>query len=85
MNRELESLATLLDRAPMRLAASGRMAVLAYHSLEDRAVKNRIRELGETAEFTLPVRKAIRQGGVEIAQNPRARSARLRCVERTAS
>ena len=85
VNRELESLATLLDRAPMRLAAGGRMAVLAYHSLEDRAVKNRIRELGETAEFTLPVRKAIRPGGVEIAQNPRARSARLRCVERTAS
>jgi len=85
VNHELESLATLLDRAPMRLAAGGRMAVLAYHSLEDRAVKNRMRELSETAEFTLPVRKAIRPGGVEIAQNPRARSARLRCVERTAS
>ena len=84
VNHELESLATLLDRAPMRLAAGGRMAVLAYHSLEDRAVKNRMRELGETCEFTLPVRKAIRPSGVEIAQNPRARSARLRCVERTA-
>ncbi len=84
VNRELESLATLLDRAPMRLAAGGRMAVLAYHSLEDRAVKNRLRELAGTAEFILPVRKAIRPSGAEIAQNPRARSARLRCVERMA-
>jgi len=85
VNRELDSLATLLERAPMRLAAGGRMAVLAYHSLEDRAVKNRMRELVESGRFISPVRKAIRPGSAEIAQNPRARSARLRCVERTAS
>ena len=85
VNHELESLAALLDRAPIRLAAGGRMVVLAYHSLEDRAVKNRLRELAESAEFVLPVRKAMRPKAEEIAQNPRARSARLRCVERTAS
>jgi len=85
VNRELDSLATLLERAPMRLAAGGRMAVLAYHSLEDRAVKNRMRELVKSGQFILPVRKAIRPSSAEIAQNPRARSARLRCVERTAS
>ena len=82
VNHELESLATLLERAPLRLEAGGRMAVIAYHSLEDRAVKNRLRELAASGEFILRVRKAIRPQASEIAQNPRARSARLRCVER---
>jgi 16S rRNA (cytosine1402-N4)-methyltransferase len=83
VNRELESLATLLDRAPVRLAAGGRMVAIAYHSLEDRAVKQRFRALAEGSEYSLPARKAMRPRAAEIVQNPRARSARLRCVERS--
>ena len=85
VNHELESLAALLANAPMRLESGGRMAIIAYHSLEDRPVKNRLRELATSGEFILPARKAIRPQAGEIAQNPRAPSARLRCVERVAS
>jgi 16S rRNA (cytosine1402-N4)-methyltransferase len=82
VNHELENLATLLERAPMRLAPGGRFAVIAYHSLEDRAVKQRFRTMAEGGQFALPARKAMRPRAAEIVANPRARSARLRCVER---
>lgn len=82
VNRELESLAGFLAKAPQRLAAGGRMVVLAYHSLEDRPVKQRFRELAKTGEFILTSRKAIRPDPDEVANNRRSRSARLRCIER---
>jgi 16S rRNA (cytosine1402-N4)-methyltransferase len=82
VNRELESLAALLEKAPLRLTAGGRMVVLAYHSLEDRPVKQRFRELTKTEEFSAVSRKAMRPEAEEIANNRRARSARLRCIER---
>jgi 16S rRNA (cytosine1402-N4)-methyltransferase len=82
VNRELESLAKLLERAPVRLAVRGRMAVISYHSLEDRAVKQRFRGLTDSGEFTSLTPKPMRAKAAEIARNPRARSARLRCVER---
>jgi 16S rRNA (cytosine1402-N4)-methyltransferase len=84
VNRELESLSSLLEKAPRRLAAGGRMITLAYHSLEDRPVKQRFRELTKTGEFIAISRKAIRPDAEEIANNRRARSARLRCIERVA-
>jgi 16S rRNA (cytosine1402-N4)-methyltransferase len=82
VNRELESLAELLQKAPARLASGGRMVILAYHSLEDRPVKQRFRELTKTGEFTAISRKAMRPDAEELANNRRARSARLRCIER---
>jgi 16S rRNA (cytosine1402-N4)-methyltransferase len=82
VNRELESLAELLEKAPTRLAAGGRMIILAYHSLEDRPVKQRFRELAATGQFSSISRKAMRPEAVELAHNRRARSARLRCIER---
>ena len=82
VNRELESLAGLLAKAPQRLAAGGRMVVLAYQSLEDRPVKHRFRELAKTGEFILISRKAIRPDPEEVSNNRRSRSARLRCIER---
>jgi 16S rRNA (cytosine1402-N4)-methyltransferase len=85
VNRELESLNALLDRAPHRLAAGGRLVILAYHSLEDRPVKRRFRELAQGGGFSLVTRKALRPSPEEVASNPRARSARLRCLERCAS
>jgi 16S rRNA (cytosine1402-N4)-methyltransferase len=82
VNRELDSLNRLLDQMPLRLAGGGRMVVLAYHSLEDRPVKQRFRELAKTGEFVAVSRKALRPEAEEVAQNRRARSARLRCIER---
>jgi 16S rRNA (cytosine1402-N4)-methyltransferase len=85
VNHELESLEMLLERVPARLAPGGRMAVISYHSLEDRAVKNRFRALAAGDDFSLVTSKAMRPSGEEVARNPRARSARLRCLERSAS
>jgi 16S rRNA (cytosine1402-N4)-methyltransferase len=82
VNRELESLAELLEKGPRRLTGGGRMIVLAYHSLEDRSVKQRFRELTKTAEYDAVARKAMRPDAEEVANNRRARSARLRCIER---
>jgi 16S rRNA (cytosine1402-N4)-methyltransferase len=82
VNRELESLAELLEKAPSLLAAGGRMVLLAYHSLEDRPVKQRFRQLAKTGEFITVSRRALRPDAEEVANNRRARSARLRCIER---
>jgi 16S rRNA (cytosine1402-N4)-methyltransferase len=84
VNHELESLTALLDRAPGHLRSGGRMIVLAYHSLEDRPVKQHFRELVQGGGFAAVTRKALRPGADEAASNPRARSARLRCIERVA-
>jgi 16S rRNA (cytosine1402-N4)-methyltransferase len=85
VNHELESLETLLERAPARLASGGRMVVISYHSLEDRAVKRRFRELAAGGGFMLVTGKAMRPSAEEVARNPRSRSARLRCLERCAA
>ncbi|MEA2649794.1 MAG: rRNA (cytosine1402-N4)-methyltransferase [Candidatus Binataceae bacterium] len=82
VNHELESLDALLVRGPARLRKGGRMIVLAYHSLEDRPVKQRFRELVREGSFAALTRKALRPGDIESTENPRARSARLRCIER---
>ncbi len=82
VNGELENLQALLDQGPQCLAPGGRMAVIAYHSLEDRMVKVRMRDLAHEGGFTLLTRKAIRPQPAEIEQNPRSRSARLRCLQR---
>jgi len=84
VNHELESLEALLERVPARLASGGRMAVISYHSLEDRAVKRRFRELAAGGGFVLVTGKAMRPSAEEVARNPRSRSARLRCLERCA-
>ncbi len=84
VNDEMGSLERALACGPGRLAPAGRMAVIAFHSLEDRAVKIRFRELARSGEFTLVTRKPLRPSPEEEARNPRSRSARLRVVERAA-
>jgi 16S rRNA (cytosine1402-N4)-methyltransferase len=84
VNRELESLGILLRKAPLRLVAGGRLLMLAYHSLEDRPIKQHFRALMKTGEFMEVSRKAIRPNAAEVANNRRARSARLRCIEKIA-
>lgn len=97
VNDELGALAGGLRCAIDRLRPGGRVAVIAYHSLEDRLVKTTFREVarGCTCPPSLPVcvcgkkprvrvvtRRAIRPSESECARNPRARSARLRIAER---
>src|SRR5579875_177454 len=84
VNSELESLTWLLDKAPQRLSVGGRMVVLAYHSLEDRPVKTTFAQLVASKRFGFPAGRLLRPSAAEIAHNPRARSARLRCLERVA-
>ncbi len=97
VNDEMGALAILLEIAPMLLKPSGRLGVIAFHSLEDRMVKSHFRALCtppinertgapvSDAEFTLLTRKAVRPAAHEIAENPRARSAKFRAIRRNAS
>jgi 16S rRNA (cytosine1402-N4)-methyltransferase len=80
VNDELKSLETFLDSAPAILRARGRLAVITFHSLEDRIVKNRFR--GPSMSGTVLTRKVITATAEEIHLNPRARSARLRVWEK---
>jgi 16S rRNA (cytosine1402-N4)-methyltransferase len=82
VNDELGELDAALEHGPALLAPGGRMAVISYHSLEDRAVKRRFRDLASGGEYSLPWRKPVRPGEAEIARNSRARSAKLRAIER---
>lgn len=84
VNRELESLAAFLDRFPEALAPGGRVAVISFHSLEDRLVKTAFRTLstGSAARLTLLTRKPVVPGEEEIGRNPRAASAKLRAARR---
>jgi 16S rRNA (cytosine1402-N4)-methyltransferase len=82
VNDELGSLEAALPQAAHLLASSGRFAVIAFHSLEDRLVKHAFRAFGRTAGWRVATPKPIRPGAGELARNPRARSARLRVLER---
>jgi 16S rRNA (cytosine1402-N4)-methyltransferase len=81
VNGELTELSSSLPALARRLKPGGRMAVIAFHSLEDREVKNAFRELGRDG-YRVLTKKPVRPGEAEVARNPRARSARLRAVER---
>jgi len=99
VNDELGELERGLEAAERLLAPGGRLAVVTFHSLEDRVVKSFLRDrsgggarpsrhlpsVGDEAPatFTIPVRKAIEAGETERQRNPRARSARLRVGLRT--
>jgi 16S rRNA (cytosine1402-N4)-methyltransferase len=86
VNRELEGLAEFLAAAAARLHAGRRFAVLTFHSLEDRIVKHTFRELGRGGAAAPLVRVLTKHpltpSDEEVAGNPRARSAKLRAVER---
>ena len=84
VNEELRGLGECLHGLADRLAAGGRLAVIAFHSLEDREVKQAFRAL-EGRGFRLLTKRPVRPGAREEAENPRARSARLRAVEKVAA
>jgi len=85
VNRELEELAQFLDRTPATLSPGARWAILSYHSLEDRMVKRGFQELARTGEFQILTKKTIQADEAEVQANPRARSAKLRVIERRAA
>lgn len=100
VNDELRSLEVALVQAVDLLAAGGRLAVISFHSLEDRIVKRFLRAesgqcrcppglpvcvCGATARLRILTRRAIRPSEAEVERNPRARSARLRGALRLAA
>lgn len=96
VNDEMGALEEFLEAIPSLLAKGGRAVVISFHSLEDRAVKRAFAELAHpcrcppglpicgcgAAEWKLLTRKVVRPDEEEVSRNPRARSARLRAVER---
>ena len=85
INRELEGLETFLEAATGVLRAGCRFVVIAFHSLEDRIVKHTFRRLSQPpAVLTILTRRPMVPGEDELRRNPRARSARLRAVEKLA-
>lgn len=83
VNGELLHLERFLGSAPTLLQPEGRLVVLSYHSLEDRLVKHRFRELAATPAFQLVTKKPMTPTTTEIRKNPRARSAKLRAIQRS--
>jgi len=86
VNGELDELDRFLDAACRRLCDGGRLAVITFHSLEDRIVKHTLRAIEQRDEIGIRVltRKPMRPGEAEIGRNVRARSAKLRAAERVA-
>lgn len=97
VNAELENIQAALPQAVAVLGTGGRLAIIAFHSLEDRLVKEYFRKeskdclcppkqpvctCGHKATLKEVTRKPITPGAVEIAANPRARSAKLRIIEK---
>ena len=83
-NNELDGLDAFLTTAVASLAGGGRLAAIAFHSLEDRIVKHTLRALDLAGTARVLTKKPVEASDAEIATNPRARSARLRIVEKTA-
>lgn len=86
VNQEMAQLEAGLEAAHSLLAVGGRLVVISFHSLEDRLVKQTFKKWAmlEPSRFVHLYKKPIQAGPEEIAQNPRARSAKLRALERAA-
>jgi len=95
VNQELQQLETLVKQGLKRLETAGRLVVISYHSLEDRIVKNILRDASrgdvdpvtgrsrsETQVLEVLTKKPVRPSESEVARNPRSRSARLRAARR---
>ncbi|MGY3691965.1 16S rRNA (cytosine1402-N4)-methyltransferase [Bradyrhizobium sp. USDA 3240] len=99
VNEELDELHRALAAAERVLKPGGRLAVVSFHSLEDRIVKNFLTERGKVSggsrhlpevaqsapSFQILTKRPVTPGEAEISANPRARSAKLRAAERTAA
>ena len=85
VNRELDQLDTFIADACARLLIGARLAVITFHSLEDRIVKHTFRALAQAAvTLRILTKRPLVPGPEELDRNPRARSAKLRAIERFA-
>jgi 16S rRNA (cytosine1402-N4)-methyltransferase len=82
VNNEIGELEALLQQAPACLAPAGRIVIISFHSLEDRAVKNAFRTWKAEGTCRVLTKHVVRSSEEEETRNPRSRSARLRCAER---
>jgi 16S rRNA (cytosine1402-N4)-methyltransferase len=85
VNRELDDLRGLLSEgaAPRVLKPGGRLVIISFHSLEDRIVKDALREGARNGVYRLLTKKPVTATAEEIALNPRSRSSKLRAAEKT--
>jgi len=83
VNHELDDLRELLQAAPQLLRPGGRLVIISFHSLEDRIVKDAMREAAKEGQYKLLTRKPVTAGKEEMDRNPRSRSAKLRAAEKT--
>ncbi len=82
VNRELDDLKALMEAAPRLLKPGGRLVVISFHSLEDRIVKDAMREGAKDEYFRLLTKKPVIASEDEIDRNPRSRSAKMRAAEK---
>ncbi|NRA74719.1 MAG: 16S rRNA (cytosine(1402)-N(4))-methyltransferase RsmH [Planctomycetes bacterium] len=80
VNGELDALQHLLDRVGNLLSPGGRLAVISYHSLEDRKVKETFRTLMQEGDHRLVTPRPVRPSPEEVGRNPRSRSAKMRII-----
>jgi 16S rRNA (cytosine1402-N4)-methyltransferase len=83
VNEELSEIAALLRAAPELLKPGGRLVAISFHSMEDRLVKDALREGAQQGIYEVLTRKPLTAEEEETDRNPRARSAKLRAAERT--
>ncbi len=82
VNRELDDLKALLEAAPRVLKPGGRLVIISFHSLEDRIVKDAMRDGAKQGLYRLLTKKPVIATEEEIDRNPRSRSAKMRAAER---
>lgn len=85
VNDEFGALREGLAAALSRLSEGGRVAVITFHSIEDRIVKGMFRDAAHEGKGIVVTKKPLSPSGAEISRNPRARSAKLRVFERSSS
>ena len=81
MNKEFENLEKVLDSLDQILKPGGRVAIISFHSLEDRIVKLKFNELLKKGRLHFLVKKPIGPSREEVVKNPRSRSAKLRAAK----
>ena len=82
VNRELDDLRAVLAAAPQLLKPGGRLVIISFHSLEDRIVKDALRDGVKQGYYKLLTKKPVTAREEEVDRNPRARSAKLRAAEK---
>jgi len=82
VNDELEEIRTLLGSAPSLLKPGGRLVTISFHSLEDRLVKDALREAGRAGIYEVLTKKPVVAEEQEQMRNPRSRSAKMRAAEK---